>query len=436
MEATFPPTRSARVGDFSQDLLALRNARVLGINPPVYDFAWFDLWAKPAGLLQVLGALRERGNEVELLDCMHEGRETPLTCGRWKMRRERVEKPAPYRNVPRHYHRFGIAVPDLAARLAAMPVPDVVLVTSHMTYWYPGVYETIRSVRAAFPSARVVLGGIYATLCPAHAARSGADTVHVGSLPTRAAAPLPLDLYDAPRFGVLLTSSGCPLRCDYCASGLLQPEFRQRTPHLVLDDLAYQAAHAPLADAVFYDDALLWDKERHLLPLCRGIGERYPGLRLHAPNGLHVSLLDPACCRALFDAGLHTIRLSLEGTDDVTARMGARKAVSGDYLRAVDNLRDAGFQPERIETYLLVGLPGQRPEAVERAIDEVRAAGGRPKLAEFSPIPQTPAFAAAVRTVPEIASEPLLHNNTVYAPYVAGTVPPEELQRLKDRARR
>ena len=33
------------------DLLSLRGARVLGVNPPVRDFAFMDLWSKPLGLL-------------------------------------------------------------------------------------------------------------------------------------------------------------------------------------------------------------------------------------------------------------------------------------------------------------------------------------------------------------------------------------------------
>jgi hypothetical protein len=37
---------------------------------------------------------------------------------------------------------------------------------------------------------------------------------------------------------------------------------------------------------------------------------------------------------------------------------------------------------------------------------------------------------------PRIADEPLLHNNTIYATYVAKTLPPQELQNMKDLAAR
>lgn len=55
--------------------------------------------------------------------------------------------------------------------------PDMVFVTSMMTYWYPGVFEVIRIVNELLPDAPVVLGGNYATICPDHASLSGADFI-------------------------------------------------------------------------------------------------------------------------------------------------------------------------------------------------------------------------------------------------------------------
>ena len=92
----------------SEMIYGLTGRKVLGVNPPVFDFACFDLWAKPVGLLNLLGWLRARGNEVFLLDSLYEARERPLIYGRWKIGRERVEKPRPYRDIPRRYYRFGL----------------------------------------------------------------------------------------------------------------------------------------------------------------------------------------------------------------------------------------------------------------------------------------------------------------------------------------
>lgn len=408
--------------------------KIIGINPPVYDFAWFDLWAKPAGLLGILQLLRERGCDVSLIDCLHEARTERLAFGRWKVSREACEKPAAYAKIPRNYYRFGIGGEELRARLSVLPKPDAILVASVMTYWYPGVFETVRAARQVFPDVPVILGGVYATLCPEHAEKSGADVV-VSSPCAERPATIALDLYDDPGCVVLQTSCGCPMRCGYCASRLLSPTFRQRPLEEVCADLRSQLSGGAIQDLAFYDDALLSNKENHLYPLCAHIRENYPGLRLHTPNGLHVSALDERCCEELFATGFQTIRLSLEGIDANTARASTDKTGPADYARAVRNLLHAGYAPERIETYILAGLPGQKIADIEASIDYVRSLGGRPKIAEFSPIPGTPLFTEALKTTPEIADEPLLHNNTVYVPYVSGNIVPEELQGLKDRAR-
>ena len=45
-------------------------ARVLCINPWIYDFAAYNLWVEPLGLLTVAAVLRKAGHEVALVDCL------------------------------------------------------------------------------------------------------------------------------------------------------------------------------------------------------------------------------------------------------------------------------------------------------------------------------------------------------------------------------
>ena len=417
-----------------EDVLSGLGGRILGINPPVYDFAWFDLWAKPAGLLGVLGGLRERGCETYLVDCLHEGRTERLTGGRWRVRRELASKPTPYAGIPRNYWRFGMSRDAFGARLASLPRPDLVLVGSIMTYWYPGVFEAIETVRRVLSGVPIGLGGIYATLCPRHAATAGADFVAARCTFPRAKI-LPLDLYDEPTYAVVSTSYGCPMRCSYCASSLLNPVYERRPLDEILADLAFQLSIPGVCDAAFYDDALLASPEGAILSLCARIRERWPGVRLHTPNGLHVSMLSRLVCRALHDTGFETIRLSLEGVDAYTRGSSSGKTNVQDFVSAVEELHAAGYSHDRIETYILVGLPGQRADDVERSISFARSLGVRVKLAEYAPIPGTPLFEDALAATPELSTEPLLHNNTVYVQYVAGKVSTGELQRLKDLTR-
>ena len=420
-------------GDFFRDFSSLAGKRVLGVNPPVCDFAWFDLWALPLGLLEVLGACRDMGCEVSLIDCVHEAMIGERDYGRRKIGRSQGERPISYRAVPRKFYRFGIDGEQLKRRLASSS-PDVVFVTSIMTYWYIGVWEVVSAVRDVLPGVPVVLGGIYATLCPEHARFSGADFIHSGSFPF-SSSRIPIDLYDRLSFVPLATSRGCPLDCDYCASKALGGGFSEFSADEIISGLRGMLTIAPVADIAIYDDALLWNRENRFYPLCKFIRTNYPEINLHTPNGLHVSRLDERCCREMASAGFRTIRLSYEGADPFTSAASSDKVGKGEYERAVRNLKRAGYAEGEIETYVLMGLPGQSTKDVERSIDFIKSLGCRPKLTEYSPIPNTRAFAASAARNPEIVSDPLLHNNTIYAQYVAGSLTPEELQELKNRTR-
>lgn len=419
------------MADATPFLRGLRGATILGINPPVFDFTFFDLWAKPLGLLFLLDALRRRGNTVHLLDCIAEGSGEQLSFGRRKLLRREISKPAPFRNIPRRYHRFGLDDAEILRRLHALPRPDCIMVTSGMTYWYEGVFRAVELAKEVFPGVPVLLGGVYARLCPEHAGRSGADIVQ-DILPDIPFVRPAMELYSEPGYALLLTSFGCPLSCEYCASKLLFPQFIERDLSETLADAAFQFSLDGVHDAAFYDDALLIDKERRFYPLCEELVRRFPCVRYHTPNGLHIREIDERCAAVLKQTGFHTLRLSLESSDPAFQRKGSGKTSGEEFQHALRNLQKAGFAPEQMETYILAGLPGQTTVSVEASIRFVDSCGARAKLAEFSPVPGTPSFEEAASILPELRSEPLLHNKTVYSSFLSGNISPEKLQFLKD----
>ena len=160
-------------------------ARALLIHPWIHDFAAYDFWLRPLGLLRIGAILRQTGIDVDVVDCLDplhrwfarsDGERRPLGQGRFH--KEEIPKPRALAAFPRRYSRYGIPPAALQAELRSRFLPDVILVTSGMTYWYPGVQETISHCREVFPDVPVVLGGIYATLAHDHAVEfSGADAV-------------------------------------------------------------------------------------------------------------------------------------------------------------------------------------------------------------------------------------------------------------------
>ncbi|MBA7606465.1 hypothetical protein ES703_13614 [subsurface metagenome] len=123
--------------------------RLLLVNPWIHDFAAFDFWLKPLGLLRIAGALMDAGAEVHLLDLadrnhpwLHERTKTD-EWGRGKFFAEEIAKPRILDRVPRKFRRYGLPKGILDEKLSELPDADAVLVTSSMTYWYTGVRETI-----------------------------------------------------------------------------------------------------------------------------------------------------------------------------------------------------------------------------------------------------------------------------------------------------
>ena len=443
---------------------------ILLINPWIYDFAAHDLWSKPLGLLILAGLLRAQGYNLKLLDCLdvHDSRlqaipgikpATRRGFGTGKFYRAQVPKPASLQQFDRKYYRFGITSEMFQERLLEAVKPDAVLVTSTMTYWYPGVQESIRLVKEHFSDVPLVLGGIYATLCREHAVRnSGADHIISGPgenqilklleeltrySPEKPSHDVELDTLPWPAFDLLpqldyictLTSRGCPHHCPYCASDLLFPKFIRRDPIEVADELEYWHKKYSIVNVAFYDDALLLDASKHILPLLAEVRRRDLPVYFHTPNGLHISGLSAEVCEALFLAGFKTVRLGLETGDDQRQQQLGAKVKPGAFSSAMDNLIWAGFQPEEIGVYLLCGLPGQDPNEVAHSIRMVRDHGARPYLAEYSPIPGTPMWSEALSCSPfDLVNEPLYHNNSLL-PCQSEHFGLKELQELKQLCR-
>jgi radical SAM superfamily enzyme YgiQ (UPF0313 family) len=113
-------------------------------------------------------------------------------------------------------------------------------------------------------------------------------------------------------------------------------------------------------------------------------------------------------------AGFCTVRLGLETSDFSLHRDLDNKLREGDFEQAVNNLLEAGFAPNQIGAYILMGLPGQSVDSVFQTIEFVSQAGATPYLSEYSPIPHTSLWNQATEHSRfDIAEEPLFHNNTL-----------------------
>ena len=442
---------------------------VLLINPWITDFAAYNFWVKPLGLLSIAGFLRNNGFQVSLIDCL-DFYSKRKQYGDGNFFKTWIEKPKPLKSIPKHYSRYGISEELLQDRLSSMEKPDAVGITSGMTYWYPGLFELIRIIKKSFREVPIILGGIYATLCHDHAQKnSGADHVVQGigelealrliselthteppwfppgpsdncdqrsavsnarySYPELRAIDTPpsalqflpdylpypaFDLYSQLDFVCIATSRGCPLRCTYCASKILCNDFRTRNPDEVVEEIEYWTTHYRVNNIAFYDDALLINHQDHVVPILKEVIKREFRCNFHTPNGLHIKEIDEEVANLLFRTGFKTIRLGFETSDEAAQIETGGKVDNQDFRQAIKHLKRAGYSGEEIGVYIMVGLPGQRVGEVDESIAFVKEASAKPMLVEYSPIPHTPLFEKAKTMSPfDLESEPLFHNNSI-----------------------
>jgi radical SAM superfamily enzyme YgiQ (UPF0313 family) len=383
---------------------------------------------------------------MQFIDCLDTYTRKKFGTGNYQ--KERVEKPGCLKSIPRRYGRYGIGEDEFRRRLFNCTFPDAVLITSIMSYWYPGVQKAVEILRDFYGKIPIILGGIYATLWHEHAAEnSGADFVYKGHISETVSEVLNmfvllpenlktcnrqiiLDNYLKYPFAPVLTSRGCPFRCTYCASDLLNDRFIQFPAGGVLSKILSFTSKG-VRDFAFYDDALLVNSDSHLKPLLREIISRNLGVRIHCPNGLHAGFIDDESAYLMKKAGFVTLRLSLETVNNERQKSTGRKVNSEDIINAISYLKKYGFTKKHIGVYLMYGLPGQDLSEVKSGIDFIKSIGARINLTEFSPIPGTRCWDELVgKGVISENLDPLLTNNTVFS-YLFSGYDHEEIKTIK-----
>lgn len=433
---------------------------LLLINPWIHDFTAYDFWMKPLGLLYMAALLRSYSDyPVKLIDCLdrnHPLLEKPMKTradGRGPLPKQEIAKPDILRDIPRKFSRYGIPPFVIRQELERLPVPEAVLITGNMTYWYPGIQEVIEMIRVVFGRVPVLLGGVYPTLCPEHAGTLGADALAVGpgekllfpilqeflgkkglyppeSMEAEDIPSPAFDLLRKPSSLPVLTSRGCPFQCPYCAGPKLHPSFQQRDPDSVVSEISSAVLDLEVGNIAFYDDALLVGKKNHFLPILRKLARLKLPAAFHTPNGLHIREIDRETARLFYKANVRSLYLSQESFDRAVME-DSPKVGEEDLSRALNYLDLAGYRRENVNVYLMAGLPGQDPEGVVDSIKRVLALGARPRLSYFSPVPGTETWKrlAGEKRI-DIRGDPLLHNKLAFA-YIWGDMSARDFRRIK-----
>jgi len=400
------------------------------INPPVYDTQYWAEWSQPYGLLRIGRLLGNLGyKRRELYDFMEApGEKRKVVQRRIAPGESFVEKNTPDPKSPPYriekagqvldlwkYH-FGKSWDEFDAWLDERGFskdnpPDEVWIGATMSYWWESARDLVGRLRRRWGAKKplIVLGGIYPSIAPEHAARYVQPDIVVQGEVEQANDLWPdLSLYEMPpSYAIITPGRGCPFNCAYCAQLTInggQRRVRYRPVSDILDEMHDAQDRYGIRDFAFYADFLLWDHEHNFQPLLEALvsetktaSSQRRFYRLYAPEGFDTRFLSQS--QRLVDllkaANFQKIYLPCESIDDsYLAQLNRRHVKLQDFVNAVRMAEQAGFNLRHMEvnSFVLYGLPGERIDDVVKSIMFVSEVVGSVIPMLFAPVPSTVLF--------------------------------------------
>jgi hypothetical protein len=232
-------------------------------------------------------------------------------------------------------------------------VPDEIYVTSLFTYAWKPVHEAVKYYKRKYPKARVVLGGIYASLLPQHASKSGADVIHKGIFEEAETCVPAWDLVPEWDGSIIFTSRGCIRTCLFCSVPRLEGHLRS----VIYSIKPY--VYPSHTRVIFWDNNILatnnWE---FIFQELKEINKE-----VDFNQGLDARLINVNVAEKIAQLRIKFVRLAYD-----------TKAMKNPISKAITHLADAGIRKKSIIVYTLYNFDDD-PEDFKERVTELLAQG-------------------------------------------------------------
>ncbi|MBW1973836.1 MAG: hypothetical protein JRI44_13525 [Deltaproteobacteria bacterium] len=227
--------------------------------------------------------------------------------------------------------------------------PDIIYITSLFTYAYEPVHDVINYYREKYKKAKIIVGGIYATLCPDHLKERFKDRIEIyRGLIDEVEDILPdYKLVPDCDSTILFSSRGCVRNCSFCSVPRIEPKF---IPKKSIKHLIYPG----------HKKIILWDNNILASPYWENIFDELKEVNLTVDfnQGLDARLLTEKVAMRLKELKIPIVRLAYD-TNSV------RNAIK----KAIDLLSDIGIRKRRILVYSLYNFSDNPEDFLNRIKD-------------------------------------------------------------------
>lgn len=260
------------------------------------------------------------------------------------------------------------------------------------TYWR--TLEKKNKIQSAYPSAKFICGGTHASALPKLCSKDGWDCVVVGEgeqavqqlvkgnklskvfysarlnidlLPFPDYTDIDVSSYDRMLDGMpllsMLTSRGCPYRCNFCGSIMWNRarKVRFRNPADIALEINYLGRKFRTTHFRFVDDLFAISAAR-----VRRITQALCSLDIVYRCTARCNTLSAEMAEMLKDSGCVQVDLGVESGSEVVLNYMNKKQTPSDILRAIKAVKDTGM---RVRIYLIVGFPGETWGTIDDTCD-------------------------------------------------------------------
>jgi len=298
--------------------------------------------------------------------------------------------------------------------LQCIPADARIIGFTSTTLGWPVVREIAGNVKKAFPESLLVIGGPHVTAFPEdtleapvfdigvvgdgekamvsiadhHArgvsmhtiagcvTRTDAGSIRsllpppwiqdLDSLPFPALDLLPMDRYRSVMvkepFVTMVTSRGCPYRCNFCSQIYGGNKLRTRSPENIVDEMEQAVKRYQAKEIILFDETF-GVKRNDALRVCALIRNRKLDIRWSART--RIDVIDEQLLSAMRGAGCYALHLGVEsGTERILRAMNKKITVA--QVRSVASMAHRlGF---KLHAYFMIGYPGETRAEIDETL--------------------------------------------------------------------